>query len=146
MTFYFDMDGTLVDFYGVPNWLDFLNKYDVTPYKVAVPLQNLSQLAKTLNKLRAYGHRIGIISWSSKHSTKAFDADIKRAKENWLKKHLPSVTWDEVHIVPYGTNKYEIAHDKNGILFDDEERNIKEWKNNKAKFPSVIMEVLKEYL
>lgn len=45
MTIYFDMDGTLVDFYSVPGWFDMLLNEDVTPYIVAKPMLNLSRLA-----------------------------------------------------------------------------------------------------
>ena len=30
-TIYFDMDGTLANFYGVENWLDYLENEDTTP-------------------------------------------------------------------------------------------------------------------
>ena len=42
----------------------------------------------------------------------------------WLKIHLPSVEWNEIHIVAYGTPKSTCGC---GILFDDEEQNRKEW-------------------
>ena len=62
---YFDMDGTIADFYGVPNWLDYLNKDDTYPYKAAKPLVNMSLLARLLNHLQAEGWHIGIVSWLS---------------------------------------------------------------------------------
>lgn len=34
---YFDMDGTIANFYSVPNWLDYLIASDPTPYEVARP-------------------------------------------------------------------------------------------------------------
>ena len=50
-------------------------------------------------------------------------------KLQWLKKHLSSVAWDEIHIVPYGTNKATSCgvNNSNFILFDDEEQNRKTW-------------------
>ena len=44
----FDMDGTLADFYGVENWVDYLNNEDTTPYKNAKPLFNFQVLARLL--------------------------------------------------------------------------------------------------
>ena len=41
-TIYFDMDGTLANFYGVENWLDYLENEDTTPYAIARPLFNFS--------------------------------------------------------------------------------------------------------
>ena len=57
-TIYFDMDGTLANFYGVENWLAYLEKEDTTPYKVAKPLFNFSAFARVLHKLQANGYRM----------------------------------------------------------------------------------------
>lgn len=35
---YFDMDGTIANFYGVDGWLDCLTAHDPRPYAVAEPL------------------------------------------------------------------------------------------------------------
>ena len=48
---YFDMDGTIANFYGVPNWLECLAANDPTPYKVAKPLVNMNVLARLLNRV-----------------------------------------------------------------------------------------------
>ena len=45
----FDMDGTLCDFYGVENWLNYLMNFDPTPYKVAKPLDKLKNLCYNVN-------------------------------------------------------------------------------------------------
>lgn len=131
---YLDMDGTIVDFYGVPNWLEYLERGDVYPYKAAKPLVNLSLLARRLNFLRANGWHIGIVSWTSKCGTDEFNEAIKMAKLEWLKKHLKSVTWDEIEIVPYGFPKSKaVRYASEGVLFDDEEPNRKEWHDNAGR-------------
>ena len=56
-----------------------------------------------------------------------YDEAVAKAKNFWLNKHLPSVKFDEIHIVPYGTPKSTVAKEKNGYLFDDEENNRAEW-------------------
>lgn len=127
-TIYFDMDGTIADLYAVENWLPKLRAYDPTPYMDAVPLVRLSTLARRLNTLRRKGYHIGIVSWLSKCSTPAYDAAVTAAKYAWLEKHLPSVYFDNIRIVPYGTPKSTLV-DEVGILFDDEERNRTEWEN-----------------
>ena len=124
MTINFDMDGTLADFYGVENWLDYLNHENEYPYQVAKPLINMSLLARLLNKLKAKGHTINIISWLSKTSTPEYDEKVTKAKKDWLKKHLKSVNFDNLYIVPYGTPKHTLS---NGILFDDEQKNRDNW-------------------
>ena len=124
MTINFDMDGTLADFYGVENWLDYLNNENEYPYQVAKPLINMSLLARLLNKLKAKGYTINIISWLSKTSTPEYDEKVTKAKKDWLKRHLKSVNFDNLYIVPYGTPKHTLS---NGILFDDEQKNRDNW-------------------
>ena len=142
MTIYFDCDGTWIDLYGVEGWLDALIAHRARPYIEAKPLLNLSRFARTLHRLQAEGYRIGIISWLAKDSTDDFDAEVTAAKLQWFKRHLPSVQWDEIHIVPYGTPKSSCGR---GILFDDEERNRVEW-GDTAFDETKIFEVLKSLL
>jgi len=127
MTIWFDMDGTIADLYGVENWLPMLRANDPTPYLVARPLVNLSALARMLNKLQKQGYEIGVISWTSKTGTPDYNAAVTAAKYAWLSKHLPSVDFDEIHVVPYGTPKQVFAHSDNDILFDDEAKNRENW-------------------
>ena len=121
---YFDMDGTIANLYGVDNWLDYLIKYDSTPYEIAKPMLNMSVLARILNRLQRKGYIIGIISWLSKTSTPEYGEKVRQAKINWLKKHLKSVKFDSIQIVDYGTPKYTLGK---GILFDDEIENRNAW-------------------
>lgn len=144
---YFDMDGTIADFYGVEGWLNDLENYNTRPYAVAKPLLRMSSLAKRLNNLQRMGYVIGIVSWTSKSGTPSYNAEVTKVKQEWLKAHLPSVKFDEIHIVPYGTPKSKVVKVRNGIIFDDEERNRKEWDiANELGFAfdvNNIMEVLK---
>ena len=142
-TIWFDMDGTIADFYSVKNWLSYLINEDTTPYDNAKPLLNFSQLAKYLNKIQKQGWKIGIISWASKNATNDFLQKITISKMNWLRTHLKSVVWNEIKIVPYGTNKFEACG--GGILFDDEEGNRDAWGNN-AFPPAKIIETLRGLL
>ncbi len=122
---YLDCDGTWIDLYGVDNWLNDLRNENVRPYQEAKPLVNLSLLARTLNSLQKKGYSINIISWTSKNSTEEYHNAVKEAKIKWLKKHIPSVKWNNIYIIKYGTPKSTCG---NGILFDDEQRNRDEWK------------------
>jgi hypothetical protein len=120
----FDMDGTIADLYGVDGWLNDLINGDTRPYDIAKPLVNLSSLARILNKLQTKGYIINIISWTAKSGTAEYNERIKASKLKWLAKHLKSVKFNNVYIVPYGTPKHEIA---SGILFDDEIGNRTAW-------------------
>ena len=56
---------------------------------------------------------------------------------------MPSINWDEIVIVPYGTPKSEVVKYPDGILFDDEEKNRNNWKGC-AFNEKVIIEVLED--
>lgn len=139
---YFDMDGTIANLYGVDGWLDMLIAKDETPYAIAKPMVRLSSLARILNRLQKNGYTIGVVSWLAKNSTNEYDERVVNAKREWLARHLKSVQFDEIHIVPYGTPKETIVNIPNGILFDDEKRNRDNWTGTAYDETSII-EVLK---
>jgi hypothetical protein len=120
----FDMDGTIADLYGVDGWLDDLINGNTRPYDIAKPLVNMSALARLLNGLQRKGYIINIISWLSKSGTDEYNARVADSKRKWLAKHLKSVKFNNLYIVPYGTPKHEIS---SGILFDDEQPNRDKW-------------------
>ena len=122
-TIFFDMDGTIADLYGVNNWLDYLLASDTLPYEIAKPLVKLNSLARILNRLQRNGYKIGIISWLSKSGSDEYNNAVAEVKKDWLRKHLASVKFDEIHIVNYGTPKQVFAKTANDILFDDEKPN-----------------------
>ena len=140
---YFDMDGTIANLYGVIGWLEMLINHDATPYRMATPLLKLNVLARMLNRLQRKGYTIGIVSWLAKGSTTDYDIKVTNAKLEWLKTHLTSVQFDEIHIVPYGTPKEKIVKYPNGILFDDEEKNRINWTGTAHNVDNII-NVLKE--
>lgn len=141
-TIFFDMDGTIADLYGVGRWLDYLIASDTLPYEIALPLVRLNSLARILNRLQRQGYRIGIISWLSKNGNDEYNTAVETVKRNWLKKHLPSVSFDEIHIVEYGTPKEIYAKTFEDILFDDEKKNRDTW-TGKAFNVNQILEILK---
>lgn len=124
---YFDMDGTIADLYGQENWLRSLIDEETKPYRQARPLVDMREFGRELRRLQAKGYAIGIISWLSKSGTREYNERVRRTKEMWLERHLGSVRFDEIHIVNYGTPKYTLSTVENAILFDDEERNRKDW-------------------
>ena len=144
ITINFDLDGTLVNLYGVDNWLEMLQNYDETPYIVAEPLVRLSALARRLNTLKKKGFEIAVISWLSKTGTEDYNARVTDAKIEWLEKHMPSVEWNRITIVEYGTPKENYCNSPFDILFDDEEKNRKNW-NGVAYDVDDILEILKTF-
>lgn len=124
MNIYLDMDGTIADLYGVDGWLGYLLKEDEKPYKDAKILVKESVLLNLIKK----GYELNIITWLSKDSSKSYDKKVRKAKKEWLKSNYPNIEFKEIHIIKYGTSKYKVAKDRNGILVDDELKNRKEWK------------------
>lgn len=141
---YFDMDGTIADFYGVDGWLDSILKRETKPYREAKPLINMRSFGKAIKRLQKIGYSVGIISWLAKGSTQEYDVRVQKTKIKWLQRHLGSIQFDEIHIVEYGTPKYMFG---DGILFDDEEHNRKEWScrnsENLAFDVNNILDILK---
>ena len=141
-TIFFDMDGTIADLYGVNNWLDYLLASDTLPYEIAKPLVKLNSLARILNRLQRNGYKIGIISWLSKSGSDEYNNAVAEVKRDWLKRHLASVNFNEIHIVKYGTPKQMFAKTANDILFDDEKPNRDSW-TGKAFDANEIIKILK---
>lgn len=135
----FDMDGTIANLYGVDGWLDDLINKSTRPYAEAQPMMNFSALARILNRLQRNGYKLCVISWLAKNSNSEYDARVAETKRQWLAKRLPSVKWDEINIVAYGTPKQTIGK---GILFDDEAQNREAW-NGTAYNVENILEILK---
>ena len=146
-TAYFDMDGTIADFYGVENWLDYLANYDTYPYRSARPMFSPSEVETLIDSLLEQGYRIGIISWCSKGNDKKFNKEIRKAKREWLKEFFPFA--HEIHIVAYGVPKWSLVKPEerqDSILFDDEAQNLEDWEKHGGKAVNAkdILKLIKE--
>ena len=124
---YFDMDGTLANLYAVKDWLPKLQSEDATPYAEAKPLVKLNVLARKLNALQRDGYKLGVVSWLAKNGSYEYNKQVTATKRKWLSTHLKSVSWDELHIVEYGTPKHKVVNNPKGLLFDDEAKNRNDW-------------------
>lgn len=114
---YFDMDGTIADLYGVDGWLDALHHEDVRPYADALPLVDMARLNDVCTMLQDAGIIIGVISWSAMGGSKEYNAEVRKAKREWINKYLPCVT--EFHVVKYGTPKHHVRKIQESMLIDD---------------------------
>ena len=126
-TLVFDMDGTLCDFYGVPNWLEYLKNEDTTPYEVAKPLYDMEEMKETLETLKNKNYQVIIVSWLAKNGTKEYNTRTRKAKLEWLEKY--NFPYDEIHLVKYGTTKANCVRKKGcfQFLFDDNAQVRKGW-------------------
>ena len=137
MKIWLDMDGTIANLYAVEGWLPMLRAYDPTPYASAKPLVNMSVLARLLNSRQREGFKICIITALSKEPTPAYDKAVIEAKKVWLKKHLPSVQFDEIRFVPYTFEKNKVNSGQD-ILFDDEARHLEAWTGTAIPAENII--------
>lgn len=123
----FDMDGTLVDLYGVENWLADLRSFNPRPYQLAKPMYDVELLNAILLGLKACGWRIAVTSWLSKESNAEYDSLVRVAKMDSLNRM--KFPFDEVHLVKYGTTKANCTRKLGGyqVLVDDNEQVRNGW-------------------
>lgn len=140
---WFDMDGTIANLYGENEWLEDIKNEKVRPYENAKVMVNMQVLARVLNRLTREGYAIGVITWTARGGTKEYNNEVAKAKRKWLNTHLATVKFNAIHVIEYGVPKWTMATDRNAILFDDEERNRKEWQGI-AYDEKNIIEVLKK--
>lgn len=123
----FDMDGTLADLYGVPNWLEKLRAEDASPYLDAKPLWPMERLCAVMNDLLDAGWEIRIISWLAKESSEDYKKKVRIAKRCWLEAyHLPI---NRCHLVAYGTTKADCVRRvaESAVLVDDDSKVRSGW-------------------
>lgn len=141
MKIMFDMDGTIANLYACADWLEKLLASNPTPYAEAKPMLDMERLSILLLRAQSNGYEIGIISWLSKNGSPEYNKQVRATKKQWLRKQLPSVTFNEIHIVKYGTPKRKFATSDADILFDDEKQNRENWRGVAYK-PEEIETVL----
>lgn len=144
----FDMDGTLVNLYGVPNWLRQLRAHDVSPYLLAKPMCDMEKLSYILNQLKGIGYEVHIISWLSKDNDPQYARRVRRAKHKWnVFHHFPA---DKEHYYQYGRDKRQAVKNYNVpcIIFDDDDMVRSTWDRGAAIDPTQtdIIEYLIELL
>ena len=147
----FDLDGTLVGLYDVPNWLDMLRAFDPTPYQTAEPLVDMAELGCLLRSLQNCGINVAVITWLSKEPNKQYDDEVRKAKRAWLKSY--GFPFDSLRCVAYGTPKHKVeaarlTDDEEALLFDDDAGVRRDWNLGGAIDPTTtnILDVLKEIL
>lgn len=144
----FDMDNTIADLYGFPNWLPMLRAYDPTPYRKAKPMWDMMELRHLLLQLQAQGIEIRIITWLSMESTPEYDREVRIAKREWLS--TQGFPFDRFHGVKYGATKADsvrkcLGEGDTAILFDDNAKVREGWHLGEAIDPIEcdILEVLR---
>lgn len=145
----FDMDGTVADLYGVPNWLPMLRAFDPTPYRLAKPMWDMEELARLLRLAQTKGIEVRIVTWLSKDSTPEYDRLVRVAKREWLGE--TDFPYDHFHGVKYGATKADsvrkyLHEGETAILFDDNAKVRQGWHLGEAIDPTAcdLIEVLRQ--
>lgn len=124
----FDMDGTIADLYGVPNWLECLRNESPRPYREALPFYDTTTLNSLLLALKQQGWHIVVTTWLSMEGTRKYAEKVRYQKAKWLKKH--GFPYDDLHIIKYGVDKGKFSEKLGGfqIIVDDNEEILETWK------------------
>lgn len=120
MQLVFDMDGTIANLYGVPNWLEQLRQHNPTPFEIAEPMYDMQELVTLLIEAKnSLGVRVVINSWKPMESSPEYDRLVRQAKVGWLERF--DFPYDEIHIIKYGTPKHSVLRHRDvpTILYDD---------------------------
>lgn len=125
---YFDMDGTLFDLYGVPDWLPMLRAENPYPYEAAAPMVDMERLRQAIQQAIGRGARFGVVSWLSKDASPEYKKAVRQAKREALQRYLGLSLFHEIHLVQYGTPKHHVA-EIIGTLIDDDFRVREAWQN-----------------
>lgn len=124
-----DMDGTIVDLYGQPFWLEDIQVENVRPFKKASPLVDIKYLNLVLNLLRLKGYGVCVITWLPPKASTLYQLEISRTKLEWLEKNKLPV--DEVFFLTKGENKQQAIlpyrDGKNCIMVDDDISVLENW-------------------
>ena len=124
MTIWFDMDGTIADFYAVDNWLEKIINEDTSPYEEAEPMFDRDEMSFLIQRLKDEGYDIGIISYAPKNCTIGMLMMTETVKRQWLEKYFPYA--NKVHITTWQIPKSK-WYNEGDVLVDDEIKNILDW-------------------
>ena len=123
-TIWFDMDGTIADFYSVDNWLEKILNEDTSPYAEAKPLFDSDEMDYLISLLRKAGYDIGIISYAPHDCTLSMLFNTMAVKRDWLDRYFPYAS--KIHITTKATPK-STYYNEGDVLVDDEIANIIDW-------------------
>jgi hypothetical protein len=141
----FDMDGTIADLYGVPNWLDKIHNEDTKLFENADPIYDMNILNNLVNKLKA-NYVIVVNTWLPMNATKEYKKNVAKQKKAWLKKHnFPA---DKIYCRAHGENKayatknYKVTQ----ILVDDNRAVRQKFENYKNATNNITINARKNIL
>ena len=130
---YFDLDGTVYDLYGLPDWLQKFRNEEPGVFIDGAPLVDLKKLKELCFSLMCSGVRFGVISWLPMGASEEYSRVCELEKKSWIELNLPFVS--EVYIQEYGTPK-QYAPSKRAkrmFLIDDSLEVRKMWETESQR-------------
>ena len=126
-TIIFDMDGTIADLYGHPNWLPMLRNEE-NIFNLLEPMVAPLLLNTLIEKLQTVCE-VKIITWLPMNATNEYKNTCRADKKQWVRTFLPAI--GKVHAIMYGANKHYVKGlSKNSVLFDDNAHVREAWANS----------------
>ena len=119
---YLDLDGTVADLYGEPDWLEAIHSEAPGLFLRARPLVSEKVL---LEKFPKEKYEIVVLSMTPKDASLEYCERVKTEKNLWLSEYFPSLT--KRIYKKYGHNK-NLKNSANAILIDDNEIIRNNWK------------------
>ena len=130
---YFDMDGTVADLYGQPDWLQMLRTETAGAFTDCKPLFNPADFYAVVNRLLFAGVQFGVITWLPMQASAEYEEICTAEKKAWCEKWMPFIT--EFSAQSYGIPKQKAIkkHAKTEILIDDNAEVGAIWKTTKQR-------------
>lgn len=126
-TIIFDMDGTIADLYGHPNWLPML-RGEKHIFNLLEPMVAPLLVNSLIEKLQTVCE-VKIITWLPMNATDEYKKVCTADKKSWVKTFFPTI--GKVHAIKYGANKHYVRNlSKQSILFDDNADVRTAWTNS----------------
>lgn len=121
-TFYFDMDGVIANFHKEPyKYTNAINRKWIANLEPFV--ENIELMANLIER----GERVYIL-------TKAASEDAKLGKMDFIAKYLPMFNIEKYFICIVGNGKKVDYIREDGILIDDDMKNIRPWAKAEHQF------------
>ena len=130
---YFDMDGTVADFYGQENWLEMLRSETAGAFANCEPLFDETRFYKAVSRLLSIGVQFGVITWLPMQASPEYETICTAEKMEWCKQFLPFIS--EFTAQSYGIPKQNAIrkHASTEILIDDNSEVCTIWKTAKQR-------------
>lgn len=131
---FLDLDGTLFDLYGKPNWLEMLESENPAAFEGDfLPEIDIDELYSICESLLMAGVKIGIITWLPMNASPEYERECARVKREWVAKNLPFIT--DIKCQSYGTPKQNAItkRAKSMYLIDDNIEICKAWVTEKMR-------------